>query len=103
MPTWWARLRAERVRSLVVVRVIGDLGAQGLEAEAIAVLEDHHPQVGLHRDRGPAVIRAEARPERLEEPRVVQQLVHLGQPRGKPPGLFGQDRVPKRLLGAYGT
>src|SRR5439155_18955375 len=43
------------------------------------------------------------RPERLEEPRIVQQPVDLGQPRQQRPALFGQDRIPQGCLGTYGS
>ena len=52
---------------------VGDLGTQGLEAEPIPEAQEHHPQVGLHRDRRPADLGIEERLERLEEHRVVEQ------------------------------
>jgi hypothetical protein len=60
-------------------QAVGHLGAQRFEPEPVAVLQEHHPQVGLHRDRRTTVRRIEERPERLEEPRVIQQRVDLAQ------------------------
>jgi hypothetical protein len=39
--------------------------------------QEHHPQIRLHRDRGSPDLRMEERNERLEEHRVVEQLVHF--------------------------
>ena len=58
---------------------VGHLAAQRLVAEAVAVLEEHHPQVGLDGDRRPADHRVEKGAERLEEPLVVEQLVDLNE------------------------
>ena len=59
---------------------VSDLGTQGLEAEPIPEAQEHHPQVGLHRDRRPTDLRIEERHERFEEHRVVEQAIHLLQP-----------------------
>jgi len=74
---------------------VGDLPAQPLVTEAVAVLQVHEAQEGLHRDGPPAGGRVEERPERLEEHRVVKQIVHLGQLIWHDQGLFGQDRLPQ--------
>ena len=80
---------------------VGHLAAQRLEAEAVAVLEEHHPQVGLDGDRRPADHRVEERPERLEEPLVVEQLVDLGQVAGQAQATLREDRLPQRRLRVY--
>jgi hypothetical protein len=59
---------------------VSDLGTQGLETEPIPEAEEHHPQLGLHRDRRPADRRIEERLERLEEHRVVEQTINLLKP-----------------------
>ena len=55
---------------------IGHLGAQALIAQPVAELEEHQPQIALHRRRWPAEHRVEVRRERGEERRVIQQRVH---------------------------
>jgi hypothetical protein len=51
---------------------IGDLAAQQLIAQPIAELQEHHPQVGLDRDRRPTNDGIEVGPERFPERRVIQ-------------------------------
>ena len=69
---------------------VGHLFAQRLEAEAVAKAEVHEPQVRLDRDRRPAQAWIEVRHERLEEDRVVQQVVDGRKPRRKAAELVGQ-------------
>ncbi len=80
---------------------IGDLGTQGLEAEPIPEAEEHHPQIGLHRDRRPADRRIEERLERLEEHRVVEQTIHLIEPGWEAAELGWEDCLPQGLLIVY--
>jgi hypothetical protein len=51
---------------------VGDLAAQQLIAQPVAELQEHHPQVGLDRDRRAADDRVEVGAEWLPEHRVVQ-------------------------------
>ena len=46
-----------------------------LEPQAVAVLQEHQPQVGLDRHRRATEGGVEVGPERLEEGRIVQQAV----------------------------
>ena len=80
---------------------IGDLGAQGFEAESIPEAQEHHPQVGLHRDRRPADHRIKERDKRLEEHRVVEQVIHLLQPWWEAAELGREKCLPQRLLIVY--
>ena len=82
-------------------QAVGHLGTQRFEAEPVPVLEDHHPQVGLHRDRRPTVRRVEERPERLEEPRVVQQPVDLAQVARQAHQALRDHRLPQGRRFAY--
>src|SRR5215203_5650440 len=63
LPSW---MRQNRCQDRV-----GDLAAQQLIVEPVAVLEEHQPQVGIDRDRGPAARGIEVGPEGLDERRVV--------------------------------
>jgi hypothetical protein len=81
---------------------VGDLAAQQLIAQPIAELQEHHPQVGLDRDRRAADERVEVGTERLPERRVVQQGVHPGQLAGQAKQLTWQDRLPQAGLGVGG-
>ena len=54
---------------------IGHLATEGLKTESIAKAQEHHAQIGLDRDGGPADHRVEERDERLEEDRVIEQAV----------------------------
>lgn len=73
---------------------VGDLPAQRLEAEAAAVPHVHEAQEPLHGNGTPPELRLEERPERLEERRVVEQLVHPGQLSGHHQRLWRQHRTP---------
>ena len=57
---------------------VGDLAAQQLVAQPVAELQEHHPQVGLDRDRRAADDRVEVGSERFPEHWGVQQGVHSG-------------------------
>ena len=74
------------------------LGAQRLVAEPVAVLEEHHPQIRLDRDRRSPETGVEVSPERLEEPLVTQQLVDRRQVSRQHQALDRQDRFPQRAL-----
>jgi hypothetical protein len=52
---------------------VGHLAAQRLITQPMAELEEHQPQVDLHRRGGPAQPRMEERYERREERRIVEQ------------------------------
>ena len=54
---------------------VGHLAAQRLEAEPIAVLQEHEPQVGLDGHRGATEHRVEVGSEGLEELGIVEQGV----------------------------
>ena len=69
---------------------VGDLTAQQLVAEPVAVLEEHQPQVGVDRDRGPVARGIEVSPEGLDERRVVQQPVRGDQLGGSPSASAGK-------------
>ena len=56
-----------------------DLRAQALKPQPVTELEEHQPQVALHRRRRPPDHRVKVRHERGEEHRVIQQRVHPGQ------------------------
>lgn len=79
------------------------LPAQRLVSELVAELEEHQPQVGLHRRRRPPQPGVEERLERLEEHRVIQEGVHPGQLHRQPPKFLRQDRLPQRRLVSYRT
>jgi hypothetical protein len=81
---------------------VGDLTAQQLIAQPVAVLEEHQPQVGVDRDRGPAAPGIEVDLEGLDEHRVVQQPVHPGQLGGQPEHPSRQDRLPQAGLRVAG-
>ena len=74
---------------------------QVLEAELVAVLQEHEPQVRLERDRRPPQRRVEEPPVRLEESRIVQHGVHRGEFRRHDQRLGRQQRLPQRRLIAY--
>jgi hypothetical protein len=80
---------------------VGHLPAQRFIAEPVAVLEEHHPQVGLDGDRRPADDRVEERPERLEEPLVIEQRVDLRHVAGQAHAALRQDGLPQRELRVY--
>ncbi len=80
---------------------VGHLGAQRLEAELVAEAQVHETEVGLDRDRRPAVARVEVRPEGLEEDRVVEELVDGGKPSRKATELLRQQGLPQRGLRFY--
>ena len=80
---------------------VGDLPAERLEAEPVAELQEHEPQVGLDRHRGPAEQRVEVGPERREERRVVEQAVDRLELGGHPEAHLGQDGFPQRGLRVY--
>jgi hypothetical protein len=82
---------------------VADLGAQALIAQPVAELEEHQPQIALHRRRWPADQRVEVRRERREERRVIQQPIHPRQLGRQPQHLLRQQRLPQRALIAYGT
>jgi hypothetical protein len=82
---------------------VAHLAAQALVAEPVAELEEHQPQVGLHRRRRTADPRVEVRDERCEERRIIQQRIHSFELRGKPQQLLRQHRLEQRRLIAYGT
>ena len=73
---------------------VGDLTAQQLIAQPVAELQEHQPQVGVDRDRRTTDDRVEVDPEGLDEHRVVQQPVDLGQLGRQSERLGGQDRLP---------
>jgi len=85
------------------VRRVRDLAHEGLIAPAAALLEDHEPQVRLHRDgrtavgqatgAGPPPVRAEGLEERGLEEEPVGALKVLGQG----PHPLGQERLPERV------
>jgi hypothetical protein len=79
-----------------------DLAAQQLIAQPVAELEEHHPQVGLDRDRRAADDRVEVGPERFPECGVVQQVVDPGQLGGQPQDGGWHDRFPQAVLGVGG-
>ena len=79
------------------------LPTQRLVAQPVAELEEHQPQVDLHRRRRPTDPRVEERHERGEEHRIVQQRIHPGQLDRQPAQLFGENRFPQRGLITYGT
>lgn len=66
------------------------LPAQRLVPQPVLELQEHHPQVGLHRDARTAEQHAEVRTERGEERLVVQPLVELLQQRRQPPNFHRQ-------------
>ena len=80
---------------------VGHLGAERLEAEPVAEAQEHHAQVGLHRDRRPAEHRVEVRDEGLEEDRVVEQAVDLFEPWWKGQELGREDCFPQGGLRVY--
>ena len=55
---------------------VGHLTAHRLEAELVAKLQEHHPQVGLQGDRRSPQPFVEEPDERGEEHRIIQQGVH---------------------------
>jgi hypothetical protein len=80
---------------------VRDLTAQRLEAQAIAELQEHEPQVGLDRHRGPAEERVEVLSIGGEEHRVVEQAVDRLKLGGEPEAHLGQDGLPQGGLRAY--
>jgi hypothetical protein len=82
-------------------QAVGHLRAQRLEPQPVAVLQEHHPHVGLHRDRRPTHHRVEECPERLEEPRVIQQLVDLRQVARQAHQALRDHRLPQGRRVAY--
>ena len=66
-------------------------------------VQEHQPQIGLHRRRGPTDPRVEERHNRSEERRIIQQRIDPRQLPGKPPQLLRQDRLPQRRLITYST
>jgi len=58
---------------------IGHLPAQHLIAQPVAELQEHQPQVGLHRDRRATDAGIEIRCKRREEHRIIQQRIHASQ------------------------
>jgi hypothetical protein len=79
------------------------LAAQRLEPEPIAVLQEHQPQIRLHRDRRPTEHRIEPSPERLEEPRIVQQHIHRHELDRHHQRLRRQQRLPQRRANTYSS
>jgi hypothetical protein len=79
------------------------LTAQRLEPQPVAELQEHQPQIGLHRRRRPTDPRVEERCERGEEHRIVQQRIHPGQLHRQPSQFIRQNRFPQRRLITYGT
>ena len=80
---------------------VGHLGTERLEAEPVPEAQEHHAQVGLHRDRGPTDDRVEERDEGLEEDRVVEQAVDLLEPWWEGQELGREDCFPQGRLGVY--
>jgi hypothetical protein len=79
---------------------VRDLPAQALVAQPVAELEEHQPQVGLHRRRRPTHPRIEERRERRKEHRIIQQRIDPGQLLGQPQQRRRQRRLPPaHLLG----
>ena len=77
---------------------VGDLAAQALVAELVAVLEVQQPQQGVDRDRRAAKALGEQLPPRGDEVLVVQVGVDRLQLDGQPRGLLGQQQLPDRGL-----
>jgi hypothetical protein len=69
---------------------VGDLAAQQLIAQPVAVLVEHQPQVGIDRDRGTAAHRIEVGPEGLDEHQVVSSRSTLVSSAGSPSTLAGK-------------
>ena len=80
---------------------VGDLATKGLEAQAITEAQEHHAQVRLHRDRGPADLGVEELLEGLEEHRVVEQDVDLRKPRREAQEFGREDCLPQGALRVY--
>lgn len=80
---------------------VGHLPAQGLEAEPVAVLQEHQPEVGLDRHRRAPQGGVEVHPERLEEGRIIQEAIDRLQFVGHPQAHFGEDRFPQGGLRVY--
>jgi hypothetical protein len=73
---------------------VGDLPAQQLITQPVAVLEEHHAQVGVDGDRWAATQGGEVLAERRDEPGIVQQPVDRGELVGQAEQVGGQDRLP---------
>jgi hypothetical protein len=82
---------------------VADLPTQRLIPQPVAELEEHHPQIGLHRRRRPTDPRIEERRERLEEALIVQQGINPSQLLREPQQIRRQDRLEQRQLIAYRT
>ena len=80
---------------------VGHLATERLEAEPVAKAQEHHAQVGLHRDRRAADHRVEERDERLEEDRIVEQAVDLLEPRWEGHELGRENCFPQGRLRVY--
>jgi hypothetical protein len=74
---------------------VGHLTAQGLEAQAIAVLQEHQPQVGLDGKRWATERSIEVGHEGLEKCRIVEETVHPLQLGGHPEAHLGEDGFPQ--------
>jgi hypothetical protein len=99
---WHLSAQGDAAEPLPADRV-GDLAAQQLVAQPVAELQEHHPQVGVQRDRRPAQRGVEVRSQRGQKHRIVQQSVNGCQFSRQQPARFGQDRLPQRLLGVGGS
>jgi hypothetical protein len=77
---------------------IADLPAQTLIAKLVAVPQIQQPQQRLNRHRRAAKPPVEQRPERRDEPLVVQLGVHPGQLGGQALELLRQQQLPDRGL-----
>jgi hypothetical protein len=73
---------------------VGDLPAQRLVAELVAVLQVQQPQQGGDRNRRAAQPPVKQRPPRGDEALVVQVGVDPGELNGQPLGLLGQQQLP---------
>ena len=80
---------------------VGHFPAERLETEPVAVLQEHEPQVGLDRHRGPTEDCVEVGPERLEERGIIEQPVHGLELSGHPKAHLGEERLPQGGLRVY--
>jgi len=80
---------------------VADLRTQALKTQPVPELEEHQPQITLHRRRRPAQHRVEIRRERHKERRVIQQRVHPRQFLRQTQQLRRQQRLPRRQATAY--
>jgi hypothetical protein len=80
---------------------VRNLSAERLEAEFVAELQEHEPQIGLDRHRGATEDRVAVTPIGSEEHLVVEQAIDRLELSGEPEAHLRQQRFPKGRLRVY--